>query len=95
MSQVQFVPLDRVRDLFAYKMPPVPVSAGSICNFNLQAHNGLARFEDWAKQQFIASPLMHADESGINIVGKRHCLHNVTSMSLTLLYRHEKRGRGS
>jgi dihydroneopterin aldolase len=33
-----------------------------ICNVNLQAYNGLARFEGWAKQQFIASAAMHVDE---------------------------------
>ena len=92
MSQFQLVPVDRVRDHFADQMG-VPVSAGSICNFNLQAYNGLARFEDWAKQQLITSPVMHADETGINIGGKRHWLHNVSSTSLTLLYPHEKRGR--
>ncbi|MFT7689254.1 MAG: transposase [Candidatus Azotimanducaceae bacterium] len=64
MSQFQLVPVDRVRDHFADQMG-VPVSAGSICNFNLQAYNGLVRFEDWAKQQLIASPVMHADETGI------------------------------
>jgi transposase len=92
MSQFQLVPVDRVRDHFADQMG-VPVSAGSICNFNRQAYNGLGRFEGWAKQQLIASPVMHADETGINIGGKRHWLHNVSSTSLTLLYPHEKRGR--
>jgi transposase len=92
MSQFQLVPVDRVRDHFADQIG-VPVSAGSICNFNLQAYNGLARFEDWTKQQLIASPVMHADETGINIGGKRRWLHNVSSTSLTPLYPHEKRGR--
>jgi transposase len=36
---------------------------------------------------------MHADETGINIGGKRHWLHNVSNTPLTLLYPHEKRGR--
>jgi len=92
MSQFQLVPVDRVRDHFDDQMG-VHVSAGSIWNFNLQAYNGLARFEDWAKQQLIASPVMHADETGTNIGGKRHWLHNVSSTSLSQLYPHEKRGR--
>jgi transposase len=84
--------VDRVRDHFADQMD-VLVSAGSICNVNLQAYNGLARFEDWAKQQLIASSVMHADETGINMGGKRHWLHNVSTTSLTRLYPHEKCGR--
>jgi transposase len=36
---------------------------------------------------------MHADETGINMGGKRHWLHNVSNTSLTLLYPHEKRDR--
>jgi transposase len=71
MSQFQLVPVDRVRDHFADQMG-VPVSARPICNVNLQVYNGLARFEDWAKQQLIASSVMHANETGINIGGKRH-----------------------
>jgi hypothetical protein len=48
MSQFQRVPEGRVRDHFADQMSE-PVSSGSICNVNLQAYNGLPRFENWAK----------------------------------------------
>jgi len=92
MSQFQLVPVDRIRDHFADQMG-VPVSSGSVFNFNLQAYQGLARFEDWAKQQLIVSDVVHADETGINIGGKRHWLHNASSSTVTLLYPHEKRGR--
>ena len=92
MSQFQLVPVDRIRDHFVDQMG-VPVSAGSVFNFNLQAYQGLARFEDWAKQQLIISDVVHADETGINIGGKRHWLHNASSSFVTLLYPHEKRGR--
>jgi hypothetical protein len=43
--------------------------------------------------ELIASSVMHADETGINIDGKRHWLHTASNTSLTLLYPNEKRGR--
>ena len=38
------------------------------------------------------APLLHADETGINIGGKRHWLHVACSPTLTLLMPHNKRG---
>jgi len=35
---------------------------------------------------------MHADETGINIGGKRHWLHCASNTSLTWFYPHTKRG---
>jgi len=36
--------------------------------------------------------VVHADETGINIGGKRHWLHNASSNHWTLYYPHAKRG---
>jgi transposase len=42
MSQHQLIPYDRVRDHFQDQMH-IPVSAGSVFNFNKEAYEGLAR----------------------------------------------------
>ena len=42
----------------------IPVSAGSIFNFNKEAYEGLASFEQWTKTRLARSDLMHADETG-------------------------------
>jgi transposase len=47
---IPLVPVGRVREHLDDQIG-VPVSAGSICNVNLQAYNGLARFDGGAKQQ--------------------------------------------
>ena len=91
MSQFQLLPYDRIRDQFADQMG-VPVSVGSIFNFNKQAYHALDDFEQWAKGQLVQSDLVHADETGININGKGHWLHCASNSSLTLLYPHAKRG---
>ncbi len=91
MSQYQLIPYDRVRDHFQDQMH-IPVSAGSVFNFNKEAYAGLDSFGQWAKTQLVRSDLMHVDETGINIGGKRHWLHCASNASLTWFYPHAKRG---
>lgn len=70
----------------------IPISAGTINNFNKDAFERLETFESWLKEQLIASALVHADETGINVGGKRRWLHNVSNERFTFYYPHEKRG---
>jgi transposase len=71
MSQFQLVPQDRVYNYFKDQIG-LPVSKGSIFNFNREAFNKLAYFEEWAKQNLIKSPFNHSDETGINFNGKKY-----------------------
>lgn len=91
MSQYQLVPYNRIHDHFADQLN-IPVSEGSIFNFNYQAFQLLADFEAWVKDNLASSDLAHADETGINIGGKRHWLHCVSNGYLTFYYPHKKRG---
>ncbi len=81
LSQFQLVPLDRVRSYFE-DQAGIPISKGSIANFNAEASQKLEKFEEWAKLQLIASPLNHAV-----------WLHNVSNASVTLFHADEKRGK--
>ena len=91
MSQFQLVPYNRIQDYFADQLHML-VSEGSIFNFNKEAFRFLADFENRVKNELAASDLAHADETGINIGGKRHWLHCVSNDCWTLYYPHEKRG---
>jgi transposase len=91
MSQYQLLPYERIRDYFVSQMG-FPLSAGSIYNFNQAAYQRLREFEQWLIHELISSPLNHADETGINIGGKRQWLHGVSNKELTYLYPHAKRG---
>ena len=91
MSQQQLVPYDRVREYFA-EQGGIPISAGSLFNFNHEAFDRLEEFESIAKKQLLAQPLLHADETGINVNGKLHWLHTVSSTKWTLFCAHPKRG---
>jgi transposase len=91
MSQYQLLPYNRVQEFFTGQLG-IPLSEGSIYNFNLEAFNKLKNFERIAKQQLTVAPLLHVDETGININGERHWLHCATNASWTFFFPHKKRG---
>ena len=91
MSQYQLIPYNRIEDHFRDQMG-IPISAGTINNFNKDAFERLEPFEAWVKSQLSASPLIHSDETGINIGGDRRWLHNVSNDNFTYFYPHPKRG---
>ena len=91
MSNFQLLPYKRIEEHFADQFG-VPLSAGSIYNFNKEAYEMLAPFESWVKRELTQALLLHADETGINIGGKRRWLHVASSATLTWLMPHNKRG---
>ncbi|MBL4901234.1 IS66 family transposase [Desulfotalea psychrophila] len=91
MSQFQLIPYDRVRDYFADQLG-IPVSVGSIFNFNKEAFGLLEGFDDLVKKKLNSSSLVHADETGINVKGKRFWLHCASNSLWTHFFPHQKRG---
>jgi transposase len=92
MSQYQLVPYNRIQDHFSDQLH-IPISEGSIFNFNQEAYRLLGGFEGWVKNQLAASDFAHADETGINIGGKGHWLHCLSNDDWTLYHADEKRGK--
>mgnify|MGYP001025910939 FL=1 len=91
MSMFQLIPYNRVEDHFLEQMG-MPISGGSIFNFNQEAYELLGSFEQWLCNRLIFSDVIHADETGINIGGKRVWLHNASNSWYTFFYPHHKRG---
>jgi transposase len=91
MSQFQLIPYDRINDHFAEQIK-VPVSVGSIFNFNKEAYERLEAFERLTKQKLSSSALIHGDETGINVCGKRIWLHSASNNLWTHFYPHKNRG---
>ncbi len=91
MSQFQLLPYDRVGDYFSEQVD-LPLSAGTLFNFNQRAYELLESFEELAKKKLIDSAVAHADETGININGSRRWLHCFSNEHWTMLFPHEKRG---
>jgi transposase len=91
MSQYQLVPYKRIEEDFQDQVR-IPISAGTVFNFNYDAYHKLAAFEAIVKSKLIESGLCHADETGININGKRVWLHCVSNPLWSYYLPHEKRG---
>ena len=92
MTCFQMSSLARVEDHFKDQLN-LPVSKGSIFNFSKDAYDLLEKFEDWAKGALQNSPVVHADETGVNVNGKRHWLHVLCTDKLSVFHVDEKRGQ--
>ena len=91
LLQFQLIPYERVADYFINEAP-IPISVGSLFNFNQEACDLLKGFDALAKHQLIKATLTHADETGINVNGKPIWLHNASNEQWTYFYPHQKRG---
>jgi len=91
LSQYQLIPYQRVQEQFQDQLG-LPISAGSVFTFNQQAYAALAQFEQKLIAKLLDSRVLHSDETGINIDGKTHWLHCISSPQWTLYYAHPKRG---
>lgn len=91
MSQQQLIPYERVGDYFCDQCG-IPLSVGSVFNFNQEAFDLLASFEAIVIRQLIAQALLHADETGLNIDGKGFWLHCISNGRWTLFFPHARRG---
>jgi transposase len=91
LSQQQLIPYERICDDFRDQCG-IPLSAGSVFNFNLEAFVLLAHFEAMAIQQLILESVLHADETGINVDGEGLWLHCLSNEKWTLFFPHARRG---
>ena len=91
LSQFQLLPYNRVSDYFAEEVN-LPLSMGSVYNFNVEAYKALEEFTAIAKQKLIKSKVLNVDETGINVNGKNAWLHLVANEKWTYFYPHSKRG---
>lgn len=91
LSQYQLTPYKRIADYFNDQQG-LSLSEGSLFNFNKEAYALLADFEAIAKNKLIHSKQINADETGVNINGKRLWLHTACNAKWTHFYPHQKRG---
>jgi transposase len=92
MSQYQLIPYNRVEEHFDEQMG-LGISAGTIYNFNVEAYDQLTLFESWLINTMKKEPLLHADETGVNIGGKRNWLHCASNKYYTYFTVDTKRGQ--
>ncbi len=72
----------------------IPVSEGSLCNFNQEAYKYLETFDDKDKAELAkSSDVLHVEETSINRNGDRYWLHSASNSMWTYFFPHERRGR--
>ena len=92
LSIYQLIPYNRVEEYFRDQVQ-IPVSAGSLYNFNEEAFRLLEEFERIAKERLKVSAALHKDETGINVNGKLYWLHGALNNKWTIFMPHKKRGK--
>lgn len=94
LSQYQLLPYQRIEEYFSQQLG-LPISAGSLFNFNQQAAEQIRALgaEATIKKSLRSGSVLHVDETGINIDSKRHWLHSASTDQWTYFSSHRKRGQ--
>jgi transposase len=92
-SQYQLLPYKRIEEYFTDQLG-IPLSSGTLVRFNQQASELLeqAGATDKIDNALKSAALLHVDETGIDIGGKRQWLHCASSPRWTSFHPHAKRG---
>jgi transposase len=92
LSTYQLLPQKRtteaLRDMFG-----VEISEGTVNNILRQAHQKLDITENAIKNAIRLSPVMHLDETGMYVNGKRIWEHTCSTQKFTYYFCHTKRGK--
>jgi len=91
LSQYQLLPYERTRELFA-DLFDHQLSQATLVNANKSCYEILEPVEEKIKEQVITSAVVHFDETGLHINGKREWLHVASTERLTFYALHAKRG---
>lgn len=86
------IPVARVAELLS-DMVGAPVSTGWVWGCHVEAARRLKPFITELKALLLASPVVHADETGTQVDTVKHWVHTIATGLLTLLVVHKKRGR--
>jgi transposase len=91
LNQVQCVPFKRCSEFLAQKFD-LCLSPLTLVSFARQASTRLKLWEESLKDELLADPVLHADETGINIDTQTWWVHVLSSKNSTLMVPHQRRG---
>jgi transposase len=87
----QLIPVERSKEIFE-DIFSIPLCEGTIINTTKKCASALSGFSDWLFNKLLDSKVVNFDETGVNIGGKLHWLHNASTPLLTSYFVHKKRG---
>lgn len=91
LSTVQFIPEDRLQNLFV-DVFQVSISTASLVKFNKDFAERLIPINEDIEQALLNSPLKHLDETGYRVGGKTNWLHVLCNSLYTKYFPKQKRG---
>jgi transposase len=87
----QFIPYERICEFFNDVMG-IKICPATIIKAERECFQNLEEFENVIREKLLASPVIHCDETGMKIEGKRHWLHVASNDKYTCYFAHSKRG---
>jgi transposase len=87
----QLLPLKRTQELF-FDLFKQPLSQGTLVTMSRRCYEGLAQVEARIKEAVLGSAVIHVDETGCMVQGKRQWLHVCSTQALSFYGLHPKRG---
>jgi transposase len=92
LSNYACVGMKKIREILS-DVFGIPLSTGTIANINAGfADNSIPILQE-IQEKMLNSPLLHKDESGMNMNGKNWWLHTSSTPELTYITAHPKRGK--
>ncbi len=92
LIQQHFVPYERASEIIADLMGP-SLSVGTLVELVARSAHHLAPVDQWIKDQVRQAQVVHQDETGLYVQGKRQWLHVSATERLTHYQVHAKRGK--
>jgi transposase len=86
-----FIPYERISEFFDDIMG-IKICSATIIKAERKCFRNLEGFENVIREMLLASPVIHFDETGMKIEGKRHWLHVASNDKYTCYFAHCKRG---
>jgi transposase len=87
----ELIPTERTAEIFE-DIFGVRLSEGTIVNGTKKCAAKLSGFGSWVKEEILKSNVAYFDETGININGNLHWMHNASTPAVTSHNVHKKRG---
>ena len=86
-----FIPYERISEFFDDIMG-IKICPATIIRAERECFQNLEEFESIIREKLLISPVLHCDETGMKIEGKRHWLHVASTDKYTCYFAHSKRG---
>lgn len=93
LNVYHIIPYKRLSEIVDH-LYGLPISQGTISNFNKELQGKLQPFKEAVKSKFQnEAKILHSDETGCMVNKKLHWTHVYSDSMKTLLFGHEKRGK--